>query len=106
MIPSNALLVVYALAVYRLTRLVTTDTITDGVREWLRVRAYGRVGYDDKGSALGVWAFGLVTCDWCSSIWLGFGAMLAWKYGGTPSNLVAVALSYSAVAGIVRERVA
>lgn len=53
-------LIILALAVYRLTRLVTTDVILDGVREkvWRRhPPERGGVGY-------------LITCDWCTSLWL------------------------------------
>jgi hypothetical protein len=51
-----------ALATYRLTRLVTTDTLTAPAREWVQAR-YDRVGY-------------LVGCDWCSSMWLAPGPVL------------------------------
>ena len=49
-------LVLAILATYRTTRLVTTDRILDAPREWIVAR-YDRLGY-------------LVTCDWCSSVWL------------------------------------
>jgi hypothetical protein len=51
-----------ALATYRLTRLVTTDTLTAPAREWVQAR-YDRLGY-------------LVGCDWCSSMWLVPGPVL------------------------------
>jgi hypothetical protein len=51
-----------ALATYRLTRLVTTDTLTAPAREWVQAR-YDRLGY-------------LVGCDWCSSMWLAPGPVL------------------------------
>lgn len=51
-----------ALATYRLTRLVTTDTLTAPAREWVQAR-YDRIGY-------------LVGCDWCSSMWLALGPVL------------------------------
>jgi len=51
-----------ALATYRLTRLVTTDTLTGPAREWVQAR-YDRLGY-------------LVSCDWCSSMWLAPGPVL------------------------------
>ena len=51
-----------ALATYRLTRLVTTDTLTTPAREWVQAR-YDRLGY-------------LVGCDWCSSMWLAPGPVL------------------------------
>ena len=51
-----------SLATYRLTRLVTTDTLTAPAREWVQAR-YDRLGY-------------LVGCDWCSSMWLAPGPVL------------------------------
>ena len=51
-----------ALATYRLTRLVTTDTLTAPAREGVQAR-YDRLGY-------------LVGCDWCSSMWLAPGPVL------------------------------
>jgi hypothetical protein len=51
-----------ALATYRLTRLVTTDTLSAPAREWVQAR-YDRLGY-------------LVGCDWCSSMWLAPGPVL------------------------------
>ena len=49
-------LILAVLATYRVTRLATTDRILDVPREWIVAR-YDRLGY-------------LVTCDWCSSVWL------------------------------------
>ena len=48
--------VVLALAVYRATRLVTADKITEPFR----------VAVDSRSK----WAGYLVTCDWCLSVWL------------------------------------
>jgi len=51
---------VLGLATYRLTRLITTDNITEPIREWIWDR------YPPQSSKLGY----LITCDWCSSIWV------------------------------------
>jgi hypothetical protein len=51
---------VLGLATYRLTRLITTDNITEPIRE----RIWDR--YPPQSSKLGY----LITCDWCSSIWV------------------------------------
>lgn len=82
----TALLV--ALATYRLTRLVTTDSITLPLRIRLEARPF--VG-------------ALVTCPWCLSVWLApavAGVAVAW-----PDNRVIlaglVALSASAVTGML-----
>ena len=81
------LVVIAALATYRLTRLVTTDRIMQPLRDritspWLRY---------------------LTDCDWCLSIWFAPGpavAVVLW-----PDNraviVVLVALALSAVTGLL-----
>lgn len=54
--PTALLTVLAVLSTYRLTRLVTADRITQGLRAWV-VRRNRTLGY-------------LVTCDWCLSIWV------------------------------------
>lgn len=82
-------LILAALATYRATRLVTTDRIFAAPREWIEAR-YDRLGY-------------LVTCDWCSSIWLAplfVGPVILW-----PANrgvlFVLGTLAASAVTGFL-----
>lgn len=89
-------LAVDALAAFRLTRLVTTDTILDGPR--------GRVldALDDRGPRAARVADGL-TCSWCVGVWAA-GAVLMLrqvspKVGGALVDLLAVA----AGAGLVAE---
>lgn len=61
-------LLVAALATARLTRLITTDRITERPRMWLLMRL------DPEG--LGAY---LVTCSWCVSVYVGAGAAtLVW----------------------------
>jgi hypothetical protein len=55
------ILIFWALAVARLTRLVTRDKITEPGRQWL----LGHLGTESQISYL-------VHCDWCTSIWVGF----------------------------------
>lgn len=57
-------LAVDALAVYRLTRLVTEDTILDRPRDWILENAPDRLAY-------------LVSCPFCVSIYAGGLATLA-----------------------------
>ncbi len=52
-------LIVAALAVARLTRLVVDDQLTIGFRRWV-LNKWG----DDS------WQGYLVTCPWCSSVWI------------------------------------
>lgn len=77
--------VVDALACYRLTRLVTTDRITAPLRD--------RVPFE------------VITCDWCIGQWVAFGVVAARKVAPKLWGPVALALAYSAVAGIVSENV-
>jgi hypothetical protein len=91
-----ALLVLDALATYRLTRLVTDDTITEPIRHWLG-------GWDPavlRVSRPRTWDF--ITCPWCTSVWIGAGVValtalwpVEWAYG-------AAALAFSAVAGFLK----
>jgi hypothetical protein len=80
--------VVAGLACYRLTRLVTTDTIFTPVRELVADRP--RLGY-------------LVNCDWCVSVWVGL--PVAWLvFGFGESVWVWVVLGWfglSAVTGLL-----
>lgn len=48
-----------ALAAYRITRLVTTDTILDRQRDWVAVR-FGQLGKLHT----------LVTCPFCAGFWV------------------------------------
>jgi hypothetical protein len=90
-------LIVLALAVARLTRLVTTDTIFDTPREWVLkrypnrlttfgdsevARGSGNVGLLETGVRVFrsseawhpvdpvSWSY-LLSCDWCASVWMG-----------------------------------
>lgn len=81
------LIIVAALATYRVTRLVTADKITEALRERVTSR----------------WLGYLVQCDWCLSIWfapLPSLAVVLW-----PDNravlVVLVALALSAVTGLL-----
>lgn len=61
-------LLVAALATARITRLVTTDRITQAPRRWVLSKLE-----DD-----GLMAY-LVVCDWCASVYVGAGvAVLLW----------------------------
>jgi hypothetical protein len=95
--PEPLILLIYALAVARLTGLVTADSITedirDGIISWL----------DDRPKTLGAYLTTLITCPWCVSIWLAFIASpLVWFYGESPVMLIpAIALAFSQVTGMM-----
>lgn len=104
MMPSVVVLVLYALAVTRVTTLITHDEITRPMREHLIARfdPYRRIhrmlvyllGTPD-GDATG--------CPWCVSIWIGSGtAPIIYWWGTTPIVMVIVlALASSQVAGMI-----
>ena len=77
-----------ALATARITRLVTTDRITQAPRTWLQL----------KLDPDGLWAY-LVTCDWCASVYAGAGVAAALAWGPTWTVWVLAALAFSYVAG-------
>lgn len=93
-VPLTAWLLVDALAVYRLTRLVTRDSYPPA--EWLRATVERRWG----GSP---WSE-LAVCPWCLSAWVAVvvvAARLALPAWWTP---VALVLTYSAVTGLLSSR--
>lgn len=95
-LPAAALLLVYALAVARVTGLIVSDTITDGARDNL-------IGWlDDRPGTLGAFIIGIIMCPWCASVWVAFIASpLAWFFGESPVMLIpAIALAFSQVTGM------
>jgi len=103
-----------ALAAARITRLVTTDTITAPLREAIIRRAYrtrpemtptwegahrwadlARV--DDQAP----WQATLMTCQWCAGVWVSFGVVIARRLAPGPWALVARALAIAQAAAIV-----
>lgn len=82
-----------ALAVYRATRLVTQDRITEPLREavWRHRPADKGIGY-------------LITCPWCSSMWLAAGAAAARRVAPRVWRPVARVLALSGAAGWLTSR--
>ena len=83
-------LLIAALATARLTRLVTTDRITQAPRQWLlrRLNSEGLAAY-------------LIVCDWCVSVYTGAAVVGVILLGGTPGYWVLAALAFSYVAGVL-----
>lgn len=112
-------LAVDALAVYRLTVLVTEDYLTRDLRELVIRGAYlraGEIGHLNKldGRAVGELPEDdeappklakLVTCPWCSSVWLAAGVVAVSRVAPRQWRYVARGLAFSAVAGIIGSRV-
>lgn len=81
-------LAVAALATARITRLVTTDRITQAPRAWIL----------SKLNSDGLPAY-LIVCDWCASVYAGAGvAALLWT-GPAWTVWPMYALAFSYVAG-------
>ena len=110
-------LLVLAIAVFRTTRLVTTDSITDRYREWLRARSHrdmaapkgleGEMAFRTEeriDRPITLWLWKLLTCPWCSSVWLGGLAIGLFLTYPTYTLYVAYVLACSAVAGVLMER--
>lgn len=88
-------LLILALAVTRLTLLITTDMITQPLRDRIwrkRPPSTSRIGY-------------LVTCNWCSSIYASTAVMSMYKILEKPTMFVCTILALSTVAGFVANRV-
>lgn len=84
-------LLVDALAVYRLSRLVTQDTITERPRTWITDRYETGVGT-------------LVQCAWCISVWIAAPVLAATVWIPAAWSWLAALLALSAVAGYLSER--
>lgn len=118
-------LLVYALAVARVTRLINSDVLLDGPRDhlvaWAWRRKYG-MGQAGQRSPEGLgyrpaWETArevgaveprlayLITCPWCASIYVGaVAALLVWLAGGSPWLFVpALALAFSYVTGYLAQ---
>lgn len=95
MIPAWLQLLLYALAVARVTGLITTDTITEEIRGDL-------IGWlDDRPKTLGAYLATLITCSWCAGMWVSFiAAPLVWFWGDSPVMLIpTISLAFSQVTG-------
>jgi len=84
-------LAVDSVAVYRLTRLVTTDRVLEPVRKRIH-------------DSLGMAAFDFITCPWCTSIWIAAIVVVLTYFVPEYWVYVAYLLACSAVAGYLMER--
>jgi hypothetical protein len=82
---------ILALAVFRLTRLITTDVVFNSIREkiWKKSPPHmNGIGY-------------LITCDWCASIWASSLVFTMYKIASEPTIFVCSILALSSVAGLI-----
>ena len=84
----DTLLVVLLIgATARLTRFITADAITEPLRSVFDRLNSERLSY-------------MVRCDWCVSVWTGFGfSLLGWHAPVSWSMVIGVALTASLVTG-------
>lgn len=68
-------LVLVALAAARITRLVTTDSIADPVRDWLLDLP--------RSERAAEWWADLVSCPWCAGWWVAVAATLVLSFAPT-----------------------
>lgn len=115
--PPLPIIVILALGAYRLTRLVTADTIALPLREALFKWAYTddpqarqawRVLHPEaeipshvpKGWEFRTWVYDLMTCDQCLGVWWSAAVYCAWRFGlGHEGDVWAGLLTVAAVAG-------
>jgi len=90
-LPIWLILVIYALATYRICRLLIEDTITEPLRErfWKR--------FPPESSKLGY----LLTCYHCLSVYVAFAAVLALLFAGIIGLAIALVLALSTCTGFL-----
>jgi fatty acid desaturase len=96
-IPVWLQLLIYALAVARVTGLIVADSITEPVRDAITARL------DDRPGTLGESIATLITCPWCAGMWVSLAAApLVWFHGDNPVILIlALALAFSQATGMI-----
>lgn len=84
-------MILQALAIYRLTRLITTDEITAPLREkvWHK--------HPPESSKVGY----LITCNWCSSIYAASALEISRMIAPRTTRRVETILALSAVASLL-----
>lgn len=104
MMPSAIVFVIYALAVARITTLITHDEITAPARSWV-IR---RFDPSRRTHRLVVYLLGspdddMAGCPWCVSMWVGLAsAPLVWLWQGSPWVMVPVlGFAASQVTGMI-----
>lgn len=95
---SAAVLALTLLAVARVTRLITSDRITERPRNFLLRKFLAR-----NQESLTAY---LMVCSWCSSVYVGAAAAGAWYVWGDTMcyQAVALALAASHVTGVLASR--
>lgn len=79
-------LIVVALAVFRVTRLLVVDSITDPIRDF-----FSRWTFTDE----------LVGCPWCTGFWVGLAATIVYAVSPEVAFWLSLPFAFSAVAGLL-----
>lgn len=101
--PSAIVLVLYVLAVARITTLITHDEITAPTRRAL-IR---RFDPDRRLHRLVVYLLGspdddAIGCPWCVSVWVGLlSSPVIWFWPGSPLIMVLIGLAASQITGMI-----
>jgi hypothetical protein len=85
--------VILALAAFRVTRVITTDTVFESIREkiWKKFPPSKGFGY-------------LITCDWCTGFYVSIAFVVAYLLVPVIVYVVSLVLSISAIIGILANR--
>jgi len=96
MIPPWLALLIYALAIARLTGLIVADSITEPARDWIIEHL------DDRPNTAGSMLATLITCPWCAGMWVALIASpMVWFWWDSPFMLIpAIALAFSQITGM------
>ena len=108
---------VVALAVFRVSRLIVSDTILDTPRLWILTRypASDTVFVDWRDDLFWVEKVGgwmaikphligeLISCVWCTGFWISVIAVAAWWQSPEVAWWLALPFALSAVAGLLEE---
>jgi len=103
-------LLVQVLAVYRLTRFVTRDSLTAGLREWAMALHHAAATAREDGQ--GRWPLmltlhrgsELLLCSWCLSVWVAAACAVVAHFVPDLWAVVALVLAVAAGAGLLLDR--
>lgn len=96
-VPDTVLLIIHTLAVARVTGLIVSDSLTEGLRD-------AAIGWlDDRPRTLGKYLATLIQCPWCAGMWVSLlAAPLVWFWCDSPALvLVSLPLALNQVTGMI-----
>lgn len=82
-------LIIDAVAVFRLTKLMTDDYITEDIRNYI-------FDHTSKDSKLRYF----ITCGWCTSMWAAIGLVALRRIHEPTANIISTSLALSAITGV------